>query len=426
MRKVLVVTSSWRPVMIADMQRARMLCGHFREFGWEPEILAPDVSYQPPQCVEPDAVRFFDPITPFHPVAQYGAWFWNVIGSSTISWRGFLPVLREGSRLLSKGDYDLVFFSTSHSLLFLVGCFWKHRFGIPFVCDLHDPWYARIVPRPELRRGMRGRIWSFLMAWGERRVLTSVSGVISVSPLYLKAIDQHYGADVFAWQRARNMLFEPFGYEPDDRRQTSAVANWVRPAIVAYCGAGGRAMRSSWSLLCDALAALKENHVELLESVCFSLKGTSLHYRPGDSSEMMERAIKAGIGHIVLEDPSRVSYAESLRLIEEADAALLLGVNDPGYMASKLYSYLATEKPVLAIVRRGSVMLPELAKCAGVSVIEFDEHTEPSMETAAVLMQFFQDIKSRKSFDRSAVLSKRTAHAMSGRISEFFDGIASD
>jgi len=84
LKKVLVVVSTWQPAMIADMQRARVMCRHLRECGWEPEVLTPDLSFQPAQCTEANADRFFDSATRVHEVAATGGRWWDALGSTSI------------------------------------------------------------------------------------------------------------------------------------------------------------------------------------------------------------------------------------------------------------------------------------------------------------------------------------------------------
>jgi glycosyltransferase involved in cell wall biosynthesis len=423
----LIVTSTWQPAMIADMQRARMMSRHLRKYGWETEVLAPDISYQQPQCIEPESAGFFDELTPFHPVPASGTRFWDLVGSSTISWRALWPVLVAGNSLLAGGRYDLVFFSTAHYMLLLAGSVWKKRYHVPFVLDLHDPWYARVVPQPDLARGLRGKIWSTLTSIGERVSLASASGVTSVSPVYLEAIERHYGRQKFAWQRDGRQLVEPFGYEPADGalspQGAQAAGSAGRQATVAYCGAGGRVMRTAWRALCRVLAEVQAKDAGLVEEVRFVFKGTSLHYRPGDSFEMIDRAREQGVQDLVTEEPARLSYAESIRLIANADATLLLGVDDRGYMASKLFSYLAQDKPALAVIRRGSIMLPFLSGLPGVTILEFDERGDLGASAAERLGEFLHHTEVRQTFDRSKQLAEHTAEAMSRRLCLFFDQI---
>jgi len=426
-KRVLIVTSTWQPAMIADMQRARMMCHHLRDCGWEPEVLAPDLSCQPPQCIESESARCFDENAPFHAVAPSGAWVWDRLNSSSIAWRTLWPLMRVGDRLLRERRFDLVFFSTAHYLLAIAGCAWRRRYGTPFIIDLHDPWYARPNPRTSRPAGWKFAVSERLGALSERFVLSRAAGVVSVSPDYLEAISRHYGAKCFDWQRTGRQLSEPFGFEVGAGGEVPSASVGAQPPVgnkvgpktqIAYCGAGGRVMRPAWQVLC---AVLRDLPAAQIQGVEFILRGTALHYRPGDCHEMQEEAEREGLTDLVKENPARVSYAESKQLTEQADGVLILGVDDPSYMASKLFAYLATGKPLLAVVRAGSVMLPFLRNTPGATVLEFaaDGATEKNAREQA--RDYLAAVRMRRVFDREDALSSHTAATMTFRLARFFD-----
>jgi hypothetical protein len=139
---------------------------------------------------------------------------------------------------------------------------------------------------------------------------------------------------------------------------------------------------------------------------------------------MIDRAREQGIEEFVTEEPERLSYVESIRLIANADAALLLGVDDRGYMASKLFSYLAHGKPLLAVIRHGSIMLPYLSSMPGVTVLEFDERGDFAAGAGKRLEEFLTQTRARKMFDRAKQLEDHSAKVMAQRLSLFFEQIA--
>src|SRR4051794_884424 len=65
-RRVLIVTGSYYPTIVADMHRARHLAWEMSKVGWEVEILCPDESYQRPEWIEEDSSPFFAPGTATH------------------------------------------------------------------------------------------------------------------------------------------------------------------------------------------------------------------------------------------------------------------------------------------------------------------------------------------------------------------------
>src|SRR5438105_1738943 len=83
-------------------------------------------------------------------------------------------------------------------------------------------------------------------------------------------------------------------------------------ARIVYVGAGGPIMRRSFSLLCDALADVQRLHPLLTASVQIELYGTDLGWREGDPRCLADIAKEKGVGELVSEAPSRVSYRRSL------------------------------------------------------------------------------------------------------------------
>ena len=69
MKRLLLVTSSYAPVMIADMQRARMLAWDLPAVGWEVEVLAPNEELQRKGTIQPESNRLFNPDVIAHSLA---------------------------------------------------------------------------------------------------------------------------------------------------------------------------------------------------------------------------------------------------------------------------------------------------------------------------------------------------------------------
>lgn len=407
--------------MIADMQRARMMCHHLGECGWEAEVVAPDLSHQPPQCVEPGAEEFFARGVPFHSARPVGAKLWDAAGASTIAWRGLWPVKRQGERVLRARKFDAVFVSTAHYLLALAAKSWRREFGVPFFIDLHDPWHSKPSTSTAPRQRLKHRFVAWFSAWAERSSLQAVRGVVSVSPGYLQYLEDAFGSSRFSWQRTGSMIVEPFGFEPADHviACRSMECEAEPPRRVAYCGAGGRVMRESWSFLCSLLQRLSRDDAGDVDKVLWDLRGTALHYKPGDRCEMHAWAEEKGIGDLVLESPSRVTYADSIRFLYQARGVLLLGVDAPVYMASKLFSYLYSGKPVLAVIRAGSVMQPYLDRQEGVWVLHFGPYATPAGDAGRVLQGFLRSVVKGERFDRKCTLADFTASAMTRRLVAF-------
>ncbi|MEA2989891.1 MAG: hypothetical protein QOG83_2602, partial [Alphaproteobacteria bacterium] len=347
MRRVLIVTGSYAPTMIADMHRARQLAWHLPELGWDVEIFCPDETYQPPSCLDRDSSAFFAPDTPVHGIPQRFARLFQVLNIGSIGVRAILPLLHAGQNLLRQRQYDLVYISTAQFLLFLLGPVWRRKFGIPYVLDLHDPVY-----RPDVEpAGLKHRMSRTLSRYVEASAAGAASALISVSPQYFDQLRQRHAKASPPWLRAGRQAVIPFAVLPRDLEEAARdmpprAADGV--ARVVYVGTGGPVMARSFSLLCRALSHLRAQGADLLERVRIELSGTASAVGAVGVRHLANIAREHGLADIVSEDPYRVTYRRSLELLLQGDGALILGVDDAGYMPSKLFTYAYSGKPLLA------------------------------------------------------------------------------
>src|ERR1700684_3994689 len=172
-RRVLLVTSSYAPTMIADMQRARQLAWQLPEAGWEVEIFCPSIGYQPPSCNDTDSAEFFSPAAKVHAVPQRAAALFRFFGIGNIGLRALVPLYLAGRKLLAARRFDLIYFSTAQFPLFLLGPPWRRRFKIPYVLDLHDPIDSGAATAPG---GWKRRVMRLVLRFIERRAVATASG----------------------------------------------------------------------------------------------------------------------------------------------------------------------------------------------------------------------------------------------------------
>src|SRR5260370_27241124 len=108
------------------------------------------------------------------------------------------------------------------------------------------------------------------------------------------------------------------------------------------------------------------------------------------------------LADLVCEYPARVTYRRGLELLLHGDGALILGVDDAGYMPSKLFTYAYSGKPVLASLHRDSPALallrqrPEL----GHAVWFGGDEEMPIAEGARIVGAFLTEVAERRQFDR--------------------------
>ncbi len=408
------------------MQRARMLAWQLPSLGWQVEILTPAPTEVREDIVEDGGDEFFRSDVPVHAVRSVAKPLWTLTGSRSHAWRTLLPLMSRGGRLLRSSRFDLVYFSTASFVFFALGPVWQRRFGVPYIVDFHDPWFRE---RAANFRPWRFKPWlSGVVAAGlERSAVVNAAGLVAVSPVYIDALRRRYESDGPAWLAPERHAVIPFGALESDLASAARPASPARrnpgELTIHYVGAGGSIMLRSFDLLCRALALLRQQGDPVVDRVRVRLFGTLYNWRAGDAKPLESLARAAGVENLVSEDPRRVSYRRSLELLLESDGALILGVDDDGYMPSKLFSYALSGKPLLASLRRDGPAFAQFNELGNLGhAIWFDRAGEmPLNDAARVMKAFLDDVASGRRYDRRAALEPFLAPAMARRHAQLFD-----
>ena len=134
------------------------------------------------------------------------------------------------------------------------------------------------------------------------------------------------------------------------------------------------------------------------------------------------------VADLVCEYPARVSYRRSLELLLQGDGALVLGVDDAGYMPSKLATYAYSGKPLLACLHRDGPALAMLRDEPALGhVLWFSQTQEmPLADAAAEVAAYLEEVRSGRTFVRQAELAPYTAAAMAARHARLFEACRDD
>jgi hypothetical protein len=423
-RRVLIVTSTYMPAMAADMHRARLLAWELPKLGWDVEILSPDVTFQPASWIDSDSAPLFAPDIPTHSVSAFCSTCFRLLGIGNIGWRAIFPLFWAGLKLLKRRHFDVIYISTAQFPLFLLGIMWR-RHNVPFVLDFHDPLFtgeAAVLTPGHIKRAIAHWLSQFI----ESRCVRAAAGVIAVSPEYIATLRHRYAAAEPAWLGTGRTAVIPFPAAPNDlevARSSVRKKSDVRTRRVVYVGTGGQIMRRSFEVFCSTLSLLQEQEPELLAALRFEFYGTSPSNCAGETTTFTAIARAHAVSNLVFEYPQRVSYRRSLELLLGSDGALVLGVDDTGYMPSKLFNYVLSGKPLLAALRMGSAAFVLFRNSANLGhFLEFGNAEElTSIESTKTLKKFIHEVVARKSFDRQSILKPYLASNAASRHVEVFD-----
>jgi hypothetical protein len=422
--RALIVSSSFTPAMPASVHRARQLGWCLQEAGWEAEVLTPSAEFQRTEWVDEQSAVFFPAHIPCHEVPPPSRSWIEKFGARSMAWRALWPMYHRGCALLASKRFDLVYITTTVFNFFCLGRMWQRRFGVPYVLDFHDPWYRPNQSVTSTPHRFKAWLSNRLARHMEAYAVKKAAGLIAVSPDYLHDLRGRYPS-AKALKSGRCAAI-PFGVLPLDfelARQeagTNKDENEIREIV--YVGVGAEIMAKSFRRISDGLSRLRRRRPELFSRIRLRLSGTDGRWKDGLPRILQEQAVDAGIGDLVAEDPRIIPYRMAIGRAVAADGLLVLGVDDPAYMPSKLFLYALTGKPLLACMHADSQVneyyrrFPELG-----TLIHFAGAAETEAEDDTRLLEFLQQVAERRTFARDNIRAEFSARAMACRHVELFE-----
>lgn len=373
--KVLIISPYFPPVNAADMQRVRMSLPYFKDFGWEAEVVTVDEQYA--DVVKDDLlVQSIPTGIKVHLVKALSKKITSKFGLGSIALRS-LPYYRTTvNNLLKNNKYDLIYFSTTQFPVCILGPYWKKRFKIPYVIDMQDPWHSEFYKdKPKEQQPSKYWFSYHLNKYLEPLAMRQVDGLISVSDAYINDLKTNYPELIHV--PSSTITFGAFesdiniAFENQSKFKPLLQAGFKN---IVYVGRGGMDMCKAIIPVFETLKKGLIARPELFSKLKFYFIGTS--YAPAGKGipTILPIATLYNVNSMVIEITDRVSYYHALSTLLQAEALFIPGSEDPKYTASKIYPYLLTRKPLLAIFNKKSNAVKALNECAdGAMVLTFDE-----------------------------------------------------
>jgi hypothetical protein len=422
-KQVLIVSPHFPPVDLPDMHRVRVSLPYFREFDWNATILAVSPKFVEGSR-EPRLAEYLPADTAVTRTSALPARWTRKAGLGNLGLRAFPFLYAAGNRLVARGSFDLIYFSTTVFTAIPLGRIWKRRFGIPFVVDMQDPWVNQYYDRhPEAQRppkyGIASRLHRLLEPWS----MPSVDGLMAVSRAYIDTLTERYPS----LKRKPTMVL-PFGAAPrdfDGVRRDPQPNRFFDPADgkihAVYIGRGGQDMWTALRMVFAALRTGLRESPELFRKVQLHFIGTD--YAPAERARKTIEPLAEWLGASghVQEHPPRVPYFEALQLLSDAHMLLLPGSDDPQYTPSKLYPYILAGRPLLAILHEKSGACEVIRSTNAGSVVTFGR-TQENGELYRNWREILEHLTVAPQTDWRA-FDRFTARAMTRRQCEFFDRV---
>ena len=429
MNRVLIVSPRFPPINAPDLHRVRHSLPHFGEHEWEAEVWRVD-----PDLVEreqdPLLVETLPSDVPIRTVGAFDPDWTRLVGLGSVALRSLPFYYWKGTRRLAQGDIDLVYFSTTAFPVTILGRYWKQRFGVPYVIDVQDPWHTDYyVGKPTEEQPPKFWFSYRLNKCLEPVAMRGVDGIISVSQGYCDTLQDRY----------ENIMPEmceviPFGAAEVDfevMEDSGVTQSFVDPnddtIDVVYAGRGGHDMATAARGLFGGLRRGRDEHPSLFGRVHMHFVGTS--YAPAGEGKKTIKPIaeEYGVGDAVTEHTDRIPYFQSLRLLRDADHLVVPGSDNPDYTASKLYPYILSRRPVLAVFNENSSVVDILRTTQAGTAVTFDGATTRN-DLAERVVEAWAPMLERLPHTPNAdwdAFQPYTAGAMTRRQVEVFDRVVS-
>jgi hypothetical protein len=372
-KKLLIISPYFPPVNAADMQRVRMSLPYFAACGWDVEVVTIDEQYAD-LAKDGLLLQSVSPDLKIHKVKALSKTLTSKIGLGSIAIRSLWYYCKTVNRLLKDNKFDLIYFSTTQFPVCILGAYWKKRFGIPYVIDMQDPWHSDYyINKPKSEQPLKYWFAYRLNKSLEPIAIKNADGLISVSAAYIDELKSRY--PVIQNIPAATITFGAF--EPDlqiakdNQKLFTSLLNDGSVNVV-YIGRGGKDMHKAISPVFEALKTGLNINKELFNKIKLYFIGTS--YAPAGQgiATILPLAKQYGIEEHVVEITDRISYYQTLLTLQQANALFIPGSDDPKYTASKIFPYLLTRNPVLAIFNAASSAIPIMQQYGVEHVYNYD------------------------------------------------------
>lgn len=377
-KKALIISPYFPPSNAADMQRIRMSLPYFANYGWDVEIVTVDEKYS--DLAKDDLLMQSVPLTiKIHKVEALNKSWTSKLGLGSIAFRSLWYYRQKVNQLLKTGEFDLVYFSTTQFPVCILGAYWKAKFKVPYIIDMQDPWHTDYYKnKPKHQRPNKYWLSYPLNKFLEPIAMAMVDGLISVSDTYIHDLKKRYPA--IKNIPAATITFGAF--EPDikiaaDNESEFPVLLDAAYKNVVYVGRGGADLHKAITPLFETLANGITDNPALYNQLKFYFIGTSYAAKGQGIPTIAPLAKQYNLENNVIEITDRISYYHTLATLLKADGLFIPGSDDPAYTASKIYPYILTQKPLLAIFNEKSSVTEILQKCThNAIVLTFDNDTK--------------------------------------------------
>ena len=413
------------------MHRVRQCLPYLERSGWEAEVVAVEPAYIESYSIDNLLVKTIPNSIKVHYVKAWNVAKTRKFGLGSLSMRSYFQYQKKGNELLSKGSFDLVFFTTTAFHVMALGPYWKKKFKIPFVLDIQDPWRNDFyLSKPRAERPPKFWVAYSIDKYLEARTVPFADAIISVSKGYCDSFKKWYPHFDIS-----TCAVIPFGAVATDfelmERESPNIGKIVFPKSkinIVYIGRGGHDMQFSLRLFFKVIYQGLQQHKEIFEKIQCWFIGTSYAMEGRGGKTVEPIAFEEGVAEYVTEITDRIPYFTALFLLKKADILFVPGSVDNSYTASKIFPYILAQRPLLSCFHKRSSIIDILQQSKAGQVVSFgdDPFITPGLlqEMTEKLMLLLENKDNQFSYDQDG-FKPYTAESMTSKIVDIFNQVVS-
>jgi hypothetical protein len=425
----LIIGSDFAPSSLPPALRIRFFARHLPAFGWKPMVLTAKPEYYE-YAVDPENVHLLPPDLEVRRTGALPARLSRALGFGDIGIRTLWQHWRAIKDLCRRGEVDLIFIPVPPYVPMVLGRIAYDRFAVPYVIDYIDPWVTDSYwNKPKAERPPKWLLADAVSRIVEPYALKHIAHMTGVSQGTTDGVAERY-----AWLAKEDGTEIPYGVEPSDFEYLAAHPR-KNPIFdrndgyfhISSVGRGGVDQFAILRALFETVRRALQEDPQRYERIRFHFVGTNYAANAGPEHRLvLPLAAEYGLLDRVSEQPARMAYLQALQVMLESHALLTVGSEEAHYTASKIFPYLFSGRPLLALFHETSNVLDTLRKARAGLTVSFSA-AEPISEKTAEIRRALEVLTSAGETARTprdpGSLSDCTAAAMTARLAAVFDRV---
>ncbi|HEY6231973.1 MAG TPA: glycosyltransferase [Pyrinomonadaceae bacterium] len=428
MKRVVIIGADFSPSSLPPATRIRFFAKHLPQFGWEPVVLTTEPRFYESQ-IDMENERLLPDSLKVVRTRALPASLMRKIGIGDLGMRTVAHHWRALSRLHKEKKIDLVFIPVPPSIPMVLGRLANLRFGIPYVVDYIDPWVTDYYWK--LDRKQRPSKWlvAYLLSRClEPFALRRARHITGVSQGTTDQVVRRY-----RWLSADDATEIPYGAEASDfqylrehPRQNPVFDPRDGKIHICSVGAYVETMEQTLRAFFAAFLAARKRSPELFQNVLVHFIGTSYATNGGDPFRVTAVARDCGMADVIREQPQRVPYLDSLQIMLDSQALVLMGSSEPHYTASKVFPYILADKPLLTVFHEDSSVIEVLNRVKAGRLVTFKQKQDPGelINELSIELEHMVDEIAGKQWSSQVqwnAFEPYTTRMLAGRLAQAFD-----